>query len=65
VIPDAAASALVPGVVLLPLMILTATGERQRGHGALIALAAGLFFPITWGAWYLRDEHPYQPRGRT
>ena len=63
-IPDAA-GALVIGVVVLPLMGLTASGERRRGHGVLVAIAAGLFFPVTWAAWYLRDERPYQPARRT
>ena len=63
-IPDAA-GALVIGVVVLPLMVLTASGERRRGHGVLVAIAAGLFFPVTWAAWYLRDERPYQPARRT
>ena len=46
------------GAALLALMGLTATGERRRGQGIGVALAAGLFFPITWTVWYLRDQHP-------
>lgn len=58
--PVVAALALVVGVALLTLMGLTATGERRRGHGIPVVLAAGIFFPITWVVWYLRDQHPYR-----
>ncbi len=58
--PGLAAAALVMGAPLLALMWLTATGERRRGHGIVLALAAGFFFPVTWAVWYLRDEHPYR-----
>ncbi|MGH3337107.1 MAG: hypothetical protein ACRDOZ_14910 [Nocardioides sp.] len=47
-------------LVLLPLPVLTALGAHRRGVGPPLALLAGLFFPITWTAWYLRDEHPYR-----
>ncbi len=47
-------------LVLLPLPVLTALGAHRRGAGPALALIAGLFFPITWTAWYLRDEHPYR-----
>ena len=57
--PGVAAGLLI-GAVLLALMVLTATGERRRGKGTGVALAAGLFFPITWIVWYLRDQHPYR-----
>jgi hypothetical protein len=50
--------------VLLTLMAFTVTGERRRGHGVVVALAAGLFFPITWAAWYVRDERPYRTSRR-
>jgi hypothetical protein len=40
------------------LMALTALGQRRRGAGVALTLAAGLAFPITWTAWYLRDESP-------
>jgi len=49
--PEVAAVALV-GAVLLLLMGLTASGERRRGHGTGLVLAAGIFFPITWVVWY-------------
>ena len=58
--PEVVGAALVMGAALLVLMGLTATGERRRGHGIVLALAAGLFFPITWSVWYLRDERPYR-----
>ena len=40
------------------LMALTSFGQRRRGHGLWAALLAGVFFPIAWAVWYLRDEHP-------
>ena len=63
--PGVAAGVLAIGAVLLALMSLRATGERRRGKGVGVALAAGLFFPITWTVWYLRDEHPYRFLRRT
>ena len=50
---------------LLPLAVLTAFGERRRAGGLASAVVAGLFFPVTWIVWYLRDEHPYrrEPHG--
>lgn len=59
--PEVAGAALVMAAAVLVLMGLTATGEHRRGHGIVLALAAGLFFPITWTVWYLRDEQPYRP----
>jgi hypothetical protein len=50
------AVALAAGAVVLALAGLTAVGERRRGHGTGVAVVAGLFFPVTWVAWYLRDE---------
>jgi hypothetical protein len=50
---------LLAGPVLL-LMALTAVGERKRGGRPVTAVVAGLFFPVTWTAWYVRDE-PYGP----
>lgn len=44
---------------LLALVILTGLGAHRRGLAAPPASLAGLFFPITWIVWYLRDEHPY------
>jgi hypothetical protein len=59
--PEVVAVALVMGAPVVVLMVLTATGQRRRGHGRVTALVAGLFFPLTWGIWYLRDEHPGVP----
>ena len=44
----------------LALVILTGLGAHRRGLGGLPASLAGLFFPVTWVVWYLRDEHPYR-----
>lgn len=52
--------ALVLLVLLLVPLSLTALGARRRGNGLLAAAVAGLFFPVTWTVWYLRDEHPYR-----
>jgi len=52
--------ALVLLVLLLVPFALTALGARRRGNGLLAAAVAGLFFPVTWTVWYLRDEHPYR-----
>lgn len=59
--PEAVAVALVMGAPVVALMVLTATGQRRRGHGLVLALVAGLFFPVTWTVWYLLDEHPGRP----
>jgi len=45
---------------LLTLVVLTGVGARRRGHAALPAMVAGVFFPVTWVVWYLRDERPYR-----
>jgi hypothetical protein len=46
--------------VLLSLPTLTAIGARRRGRGFVSAVMAGVFFPITWTVWYVRDESPYR-----
>jgi hypothetical protein len=46
--------------LVLPLPVLTAIGAHERGLSIGLASLAGVFFPITWTAWYLRDEHPYE-----
>ena len=46
---------------VLALMTLTALGERRRGARVVTAVVAGLFFPLAWTAWYVRDE-PLVPR---
>jgi hypothetical protein len=46
--------------VALPLPVLTALGAHERGPSIGRAVLAGVFFPVTWTVWYLRDEHPYR-----
>jgi hypothetical protein len=58
---EVAAALLICGAVVVGLMVLTAVGERGRGHGPLVSLKAGVFFPVTWAVWYVRDERPYRP----
>lgn len=41
------------------LMVLTGLGARVRGMRWFPALLAGLAFPLTWVAWYVRDELPH------
>ena len=60
--PLVVAVAVVAITAVLALVGLTAIGERRRGHGLLVALTAGLFFPLTWVAWYVRDERRYGAR---
>jgi hypothetical protein len=43
--------------------MLTGAGGRRRCESVPVAIIAGIFFPITWAAWYVRDEHPYRDRG--
>jgi hypothetical protein len=52
------------GAVAVPLPLLTALGAHQRGLATPLAVVAGLFFPVTWTVWYVRDEHPYRRVGR-
>ena len=57
---------LVLAAVALPLPILTAVGAHQRGLSLPRAAVTGLFFPVSWTVWYVRDEHPYRrAHGRT
>lgn len=42
--------------VLIALAALTAVGERRRGGRLVVAVIAGLLFPLAWIAWYARDE---------
>jgi hypothetical protein len=55
---------LLPLGLASPLAVLTWVGARRRGAGVGGALAAGAFFPVTWGVWYARDERPYRGRHR-
>ncbi len=58
--PEVAAAALIVGSALLTVMGLTAIGERRRGAGIALTVAAAVAFPIAWAVWYLRDERPYR-----
>ena len=49
-------------VALLALAVLTALGSMRRGARLPAAALSGLFFPVTWVLWYLRDVHPYADR---
>lgn len=49
-------------VALLALAVLTALGSLRRGARLPAAALSGLFFPVTWAVWYLRDVHPYAGR---
>jgi hypothetical protein len=62
VLPSLWAALAVALVLVLP--VLTAVGARRRGYGVAAALITGLFFPVTWTVWYLRDERPYRSRHR-
>ncbi len=62
---DSMTTVLVLGValgiaLLLTLPTLTALGARRRGSGPAGAVVSGVFFPITWTVWYLRDGRPNQ-----
>ena len=60
-LPSWLAAALLACVVLAA-PAMTVVGARRRGRRVPAALLAGLFFPVTWVVWYLRDEHPYAAR---
>jgi hypothetical protein len=47
------------GAGALALAVLTGLGEHRRGASLPVDLVAGLFFPITWFAWYFRDERAH------
>ncbi|HET7532984.1 MAG TPA: hypothetical protein VFJ83_07550 [Nocardioidaceae bacterium] len=49
-------------VALLGLAVLTALGSMRRGARLSAAALSGLFFPVAWVLWYLRDVHPYAGR---
>lgn len=50
------------GVPVLVLATLTALGELRRGLGVGAAAGAGLFFPVTWAVWYVRDRRALAPQ---
>jgi hypothetical protein len=52
------AGVVLAGVVLAP-VLLTTVGAHRRGLAVPLAVVAGVFFPLTWAVWYVRDEHPY------
>ncbi len=54
------AVALVCAVIFLAMMALTIAGARRRGQHLPVAVIAGIFFPVAWTVWYLRDEQPYR-----
>lgn len=54
--PEGAVVVSAVAAVLTPLICLTALGERRRGGGWLVAVAAGFFFPVAWTVWYVHDE---------
>lgn len=41
---------------VVALMVLTGTGQDRRGGRAGFVVLAGLFFPITWVVWYVKDR---------
>jgi hypothetical protein len=41
---------------VVALASVTAIGQRRRGAGLAVVIAAGLFFPLAWIGWYTRDE---------
>lgn len=43
---------------VLALVALTTVGARRRGRSVPAAVVAGLFFPVTWAAWYVVDRDP-------
>jgi hypothetical protein len=51
------------GSLPLALMWLTALGARKRGMRLPTACLVGIPFPLTWAAWYVRDELPGASRG--
>lgn len=53
-----AALALTPIAMLVMMAALTAVGSRRRGAAPGLAVLSGLFFPVTWVAWYVWDEQP-------
>ena len=54
--PDLLAALVGAGMIVGALVWLTAIGERRRGHAWVVAVVAGVFFPVTWVVWYLRDD---------
>jgi len=40
---------------VVALAVLTMLGERRRSRSWAVVVLAGMFFPLAWTAWYLRD----------
>ncbi|MEP9384145.1 hypothetical protein [Nocardioides sp. KR10-350] len=57
--PAGLAVLVVAAVAVGALMGLTIAGERRRARGWGAAVVAGMFFPVTWTVWYVRDVRPY------
>ena len=53
-----AALALTPIALVVMMAVLTTIGSRRRGAAPVLAVLSGLFFPVTWVAWYVWDEQP-------
>jgi hypothetical protein len=49
--------------VPLGLAALTASGSRRRGAGPWSAAIGGVFFPVTWVIWYVRDAQGSEHQG--
>lgn len=43
-------------VPVLALAVLTALGEHRRGASLPVVVSAGVFFPLAWVSWYVRDR---------
>ena len=41
---------------VLALMVLTSLGSARRRASAPVAILSGVFFPVAWVVWYVRDE---------
>ena len=57
--------ALTPASLVVMLAALTVVGSRRRGAAPALAVLSGLFFPVTWVAWYVWDEQPHLPHRRS
>ena len=63
-------NAIVPALMALPYVVravLTGVGSRRRNDSWPVSVASGVFFPVAWTAWYVRDVllPPVRPRRRT
>ena len=53
------ATAVAAASLVLCVAVLTGIGSYRRGTPIPLSVLAGTAFPVTWTAWYVRDEHPY------